>query len=95
MSTRFIHKIKIAKRTRRTFNKTVKSCLRQKYSLQECKAGKWERLMRLFHVASDDEIKNGETTDIYFKRTKEILEKKKLEKAKVVAEVTISHLPNE
>jgi nicotinate phosphoribosyltransferase len=51
--------------------------------------------MRLFHVASDDEIKNGETTDIYFKRTKEILEKKKLEKAKVVAEVTISHLPNE
>jgi len=51
--------------------------------------------MRLFHVASDDEIKNGETTDIYFKRTKEVLEKKKLDKVKVIAEVTVSHLPNE
>jgi len=32
--------------------------------------------MRLFQVASDDEIKNGETTDICFKRTNEIEEEK-------------------
>jgi len=49
--------------------------------------------MRLFHVASDDEIKRGGTTDIYFARTKQILEAKGLDKVRVVAEVTSGKLP--
>jgi len=49
--------------------------------------------MRLFHYASDEEIKKGETTDIYFARTKQILEAKKLDKLRVVAEVTPGKLP--
>jgi nicotinate phosphoribosyltransferase len=44
--------------------------------------------MRLFHCASDEEIKKGETTDVYFARTKQIIEAKKLDKLRVVAEVT-------
>ena len=51
--------------------------------------------MRIFHCASDEEIKNGETTDIYFVRTKQILEAKKLDKLNAVAEVTAGGLPNE
>ncbi len=51
--------------------------------------------MRLFHCASDEEIKKGETTDVYFIRTKEILEAKKLDKLRVVAEVTPGKLPME
>jgi len=51
--------------------------------------------MRLFHCASDEEIKKGETTDVYFVRTKEILEAKKLDKLRVVAEVTPGKLPME
>jgi len=51
--------------------------------------------MRLFHCASDEEIKKGETTDVYFIRTKEILEAKKLGKLRVVAEVTPGKLPME
>lgn len=47
-----------------------------------------------FHIASDDEIKKGDTTDVYFTRTKEILEKKGLDKVKVTVEVTASSLPN-
>jgi len=27
-----------------------------------------------FHIASEDEIREGKTTDVYFLRTKEILE---------------------
>jgi len=50
--------------------------------------------MRLFHYASDEEIKRGETTDIYFSRTKEVLEAKKLSKIHAVAEVTAGELPN-
>jgi nicotinate phosphoribosyltransferase len=49
--------------------------------------------MRLFHCASDEEIKKGETTDVYFARTKQILEAKKLDKLRVVAEVTSGKLP--
>ena len=49
--------------------------------------------MRAFHVASDEEIKQGKTTDVYFARTKQILDVKKLSKAKVVAEVTANELP--
>jgi len=51
--------------------------------------------MRLFHYATDEEIKRGETTDIYFVRTKQILEAKKMEKLRVVAEVTPGELPEE
>lgn len=49
--------------------------------------------MRLFHYASDEEIKRGETTDIYFVRTKEIIEAKGLEKTPVIADVTSGELP--
>ena len=49
--------------------------------------------MRLFHCATDEEIKNGETTDVYFTRTKKILEAKGLEKLQAVAEVTLGKLP--
>jgi len=49
--------------------------------------------MRVFNVASDEEIKRGETTDIYFVRTKKVIKSKGLDKTKVVAEVTTSSLP--
>lgn len=49
--------------------------------------------MRQFHVATDEEIKSGETTDIYFVRTKEVLEKEGLAGTNVVAEVTSGGLP--
>lgn len=49
--------------------------------------------MRRFHVASDEEIKHAETTDIYFVRTKRILESKGLERINVNAEVTPGRLP--
>jgi nicotinate phosphoribosyltransferase len=50
--------------------------------------------MSSFHVASDEEIKRGETTDIYFVRTEKILKAKKLDKIPVVADVTASDLPS-
>ncbi len=49
--------------------------------------------MHLFHVASEEEIKQAETTDIYFVRTKQILKTKRLGKTRVIAEVTCGHLP--
>ncbi len=49
--------------------------------------------MRLFHHATDEEIKNGLTTDIYFSRTKQIIEAKKLDKLNALAEVTVGKLP--
>ena len=49
--------------------------------------------MRLFHYASDEEIKRGETTDIYFVRTKQVIEAKGLENTPVVADVTHGKLP--
>jgi len=51
--------------------------------------------MRLFHCATDEEIKKGETTDIYFLRTKQIIEAKKLDKLRALAEVTPGKLPSE
>ena len=49
--------------------------------------------MGMFHHASDNEIKNGETTDIYFVRTKQIIKAKGLEKTPVIADVTPGRLP--
>jgi nicotinate phosphoribosyltransferase len=49
--------------------------------------------MRVFNVASDEEIKRGETTDIYFVRTSEILKAKGLDRKRAVAEVTAGGLP--
>ncbi len=49
--------------------------------------------MRRFQVATDDEIKNAETTDVYFTRTKEILEKEGLSDLRVTAEITTGSLP--
>jgi len=50
--------------------------------------------MRLFHCATDEEIKKGESTDIYFSRTKQIIEAKKLDKLQALAEVTPGKLPS-
>ena len=48
---------------------------------------------RIFHHATDEEIKKGLTTDVYFSRTKKILEAKKLDRLKALAEVTSGKLP--
>lgn len=45
-----------------------------------------------FHVASEEEIRKGRTTDIYFTRAKDVLEKKGI-KRRVVAEVIAGSLP--
>jgi len=50
-------------------------------------------LSRIFHVATDEEIKTGKTTDVYFVRTKKILEARGLTKVRVVAEITSGKLP--
>ncbi len=50
--------------------------------------------MRRFQVATEEEIKNGSTTDIYFVRTKEILEKEGLSDLRVTAEITTGGLPH-
>jgi nicotinate phosphoribosyltransferase len=49
--------------------------------------------LRKFQVASEDEIRNAETTDVYFTRTKEILEKEGLSDLHVTAEITTGSLP--
>ncbi len=49
--------------------------------------------MPVFHYATDEEIKKGETTDIYFARTKQILKAKNLTNLPVYAEVTSGKLP--
>ena len=49
--------------------------------------------MRRFFIATEEEIKSGETTDVYFLRTKEILEKKGMSETRVLAEVTTGGLP--
>ncbi len=46
-----------------------------------------------FHIARDEEILAGKTTDVYFSRTQEILNKYGLGERKVVAEFTTSDLP--
>jgi len=50
--------------------------------------------MRMFHYVSDEEIKRGETTDIYFVRTKQIIEAKGLGKTPVIADITPGKLPH-
>jgi nicotinate phosphoribosyltransferase len=50
------------------------------------------RKERLFYYATDDEIKQGDTADIYLFRTKEILERKGLAEKRVVVEVTTGEL---
>jgi nicotinate phosphoribosyltransferase len=47
----------------------------------------------IFHHATDEEIKKGLTTDIYFSRTKQILEAKKMDRLEALAEVTSGKLP--
>lgn len=49
--------------------------------------------MPIFHYATDEEIRKGETTDIYFLRTKQVLEAKRLTKIHAYAEVTSGKLP--
>lgn len=48
--------------------------------------------MRDFYIAHEEDIKAGRTTDVYFIRTKKILEKKDIHK-KVFADVTTTGLP--
>ncbi len=45
-----------------------------------------------FHVATDNEIKSGQVVDVYFLRTKEILEEEKKDKH-VVAEFVVKRFP--
>lgn len=47
---------------------------------------------RKFHTASEEEIKKAETSDVYFERTREILEKEGLSNIHVTAEITTSSL---
>ena len=49
--------------------------------------------MRIFHLATDEEIKGALTTDIYFSRTKQIIEAKKLDRLNALVEVTSGKLP--
>ena len=49
--------------------------------------------MRIFHHATDEEVKGGLTTDVYFSRTKKILKAKKLDRLNALAEVTSGKLP--
>jgi nicotinate phosphoribosyltransferase len=50
--------------------------------------------MGRFHLSSDEEIKNGKTTDVYFMRTKEILSLKGVGEVNVVMEASAGALPN-
>ena len=46
----------------------------------------------MFYVAHSDEIKEGKVTDVYFDRTKKIVEDKSIDK-KVIAEITVGSFP--
>ncbi|BDR92644.1 nicotinate phosphoribosyltransferase [Vulcanisaeta souniana] len=48
---------------------------------------------RLFYVAKDEEILNGETTDIYFMRTVDVLKAAGLDRVRVRAEFHVVNLP--
>ena len=50
-------------------------------------------IIQVFHFATEEEIKRGLTTDIYFSRTKQILEAKKMDRLNAIAEVTSGKLP--
>ncbi|MBI3944401.1 MAG: nicotinate phosphoribosyltransferase [Armatimonadetes bacterium] len=49
--------------------------------------------MSAFHVASEAEVRAGETTDIYFRRTEEVLRAHGLADRRAYAEVTTGSLP--
>ncbi len=49
--------------------------------------------MGSFHISSEKEIKRGETTDIYFARTLEVLKARGMDKIHVRADVTTTSLP--
>ncbi len=49
---------------------------------------------RDFYVATEDEIRSGRTTDVYFLRTLEVLRKAGKDRTPVVAEATTGGLPN-
>ncbi|WP_297417293.1 nicotinate phosphoribosyltransferase [Thermococcus sp.] len=49
--------------------------------------------MRDFYIAHEEDIKTGKTTDVYFIRTRKILEEKGIHR-KVFADVTTTSLPN-
>jgi nicotinate phosphoribosyltransferase len=51
--------------------------------------------MSRFHVASEDDIRKGRTSDIYFFRTLEILEKEGKDRARVYGEFTAPSLPHD
>src|SRR5438046_6546438 len=48
---------------------------------------------RKFYTATEEEIKTAETSDVYFKRNKAILEKEGLSNIHVTAEITTGSLP--
>lgn len=48
--------------------------------------------MHRFHIATEEEIRSGQTSDIYYLRTKRIIESKSMDK-KVLAEITVGKLP--
>ncbi|MBX8632127.1 MAG: nicotinate phosphoribosyltransferase [Thermoplasmata archaeon YP2-bin.285] len=50
--------------------------------------------MKSFFTATDDEIREGRTTDVYFTRTRKILEKNGLKTLRVSAEITSSEFPS-
>ena len=50
---------------------------------------------RDFYIATEEEIRSGRTTDIYFVRTLDILKKAGRDRIRVIAEVTTGTLPNE
>src|SRR5207245_9973788 len=50
---------------------------------------------RDFYLATEDEIRAGRTTDVYFVRTLDILKKAGRSRANVVAEATTGGLPND
>jgi len=47
-----------------------------------------------FHIATSEDIRRGRTTDVYFQRTKKILEAKGKDNIRVVMEVTIGSPPD-
>jgi len=50
--------------------------------------------MKLFHTATDEDIKKGRTTDVYFQRTKKVLKAKGRDGLHVVTEVTTGSAPD-
>jgi len=50
--------------------------------------------LRRFFVATDEEVKAGRTTDVYFDRTKRILKARGKDGVRVVAEVTAGSIPD-